>query len=74
MDVSDLTLPDLIPDVKVSQLNAAEQLIIGTLRLCALDVKAGGGTGLDWHDGLLTAGVAPCGVVAFGMFVQVLLI
>ncbi len=56
-----------LDDMSLSHLNTAELLLTATVRLYAVQARGGDYTGLDWHEGLLSAGVRPCAVVAFGI-------
>ncbi len=59
-------------DMPLAQLNTAELLLTATVRLYARS-RRGETDGLDWHEGLLTAGVRPCGIVAFGILLDAIL-
>jgi hypothetical protein len=62
-----------LDNISLSHLNTAELLLTATIRLYAQEARGKDGNGLDWHEGLLTAGVRPCAVVAFGFLLDGLL-
>lgn len=57
-------------DMPISDLNTAELLLVATTRLYMENVRGEEACGFDWYEGLVAAGVPPCAVVAFGVFLE----
>ena len=66
MDARVMPGPAYPQDMSLSHLNTAELVLTATVRLFALEAR-NEDYGLDWHEGLITVGVLPCAVVAFGV-------
>jgi hypothetical protein len=59
-------------NMPILHLTKAELLLTAATRLYMQTARGEETCGLDWHEGLITAGVRPCAVVAFGVLLDAL--